>query len=269
MADERLAEGGYLPGDKGAVLLYGPAAELFKRWRRFLAQRLASLTDVTVETPVFIDRRVLTTSKYAAHFPQQIFVGRGYRSPRSRARFLAPASCLHLYGRLQGTTVANDHFSALVVGPCARVEAGRVSFPYRLATFHMAELVLLGAGGVVDDEATVIERILVESFRGLGIGGGFRPATDAFFLPSSRGARILQQLKELKREFVSPLDGHGVALASINRHEAFFGKAFGISLARGGPAHSICVAFGLERLTAAGLLAWGANAAQWPKALAV
>ena len=269
MADERLAEGGYLAGDKGAVVLYGPAAELFKRWRRFLARRLASLTDATVETPVFIEPHVLTTSKYVAHFPQQVFVGRGYRAPRSRPRFLAPAACLHWYGCLEGTVVANDHRTAFVVGPCARVEGGRAAFPYRLAAFHMAELVVLGAETVVEQEASAIEAILAASFRGLGIGGAFRPATDAFFLPSSRGARIMQQLKGLKREFMSPLDGHDIALASINRHEEFFAEAFRIRLASGPPAHSFCVAFGLERLTAAGLLTWGPDPAQWPRELSL
>ena len=269
MADHRLAQGGYLSGDDGAVLLHGPAAELFIRWRRFLGHRLASLTDEAVETPLFIDRHVLTTSKYVAHFPQQVFVGRRFRAPRSRPRFLAPATCLHWYGRLEGTAVANDHRSAFVVGPCARAEGGRAAFPYRLAAFHMAELVVVGAAGVVDDEAAMIEGTLAELFRGLGIGGAFRPATDAFFLPSSRGARIMQQLKGLKREFVSPLEESGIALASINRHEDFFARAFGIRLASGRPAHSFCVAFGLERLTAAGLLTWGPDPAQWPKSLAV
>jgi len=267
MADERLAEAGYASGEGGAVLLSGPAAELFKRWQHFLAHRLASLTDTTVETPVFIDRQVLTTSKYVAHFPQQVFVGRGYRAPRSRPRFLAPAACLHWYGSLEGTAIANDHLSAFVVGPCARFEDGRAAFPYRLAAFHMAELVVLGAASALEEEASAIEAMLIESFRGLGIGGGFRAATDAFFLPSSRGARLMQQLKELKREFVSSLDGHDIALASINRHEDFFARAFRIRLASGAPAHSFCVAFGLERLTAAGLLTWGPDPAQWPKAL--
>jgi len=269
VTDEQLSEGGYLPGDRGAVLLNGPAAELFTRWRRFLARRLASVTDATIETPLFIDRHVLTASKYVVHFPQQVFVARGYRAPRSRTKFLAPAACLHWYGRLEGTALANDHLSTFVVGPCARVEGGRASFPYRLAAFHMAELVVLGAAAVVDDEASMIEGMLAESFRGLGIGGAFRPATDAFFLPSSRGARIMQQLKELKREFVSPLDGYGIALASINRHEDFFTRAFGIRLSSGGAAHSFCVAFGLERLTAAGLLTWGPDPAQWPRALSM
>lgn len=268
MADERLTEAGYRSGENGAVLLSGPAAELFKAWRQFLAHRLASLTDVTVETPVFIDRHVLTTSKYVAHFAAQVFVGRGYRAPRSRPRFLTPAVCLHWYGSLEGTAVANDHRSAFVVGPCARVEGGRAAFPYRLATFHMAELAVVGAATVVEEEAAAIERMLAESFRGLGIGGGFRAATDAFFLPSSRGARLMQQLKGSKREFVSPLGGHEIALASINRHEAFFAGAFRISVASGAPAHSFCAAFGVERLTAAGLLTWGPDPAQWPKALA-
>ena len=267
MVDERLTRGGYLSGETGAVLLQGPAAELFARWRYFLTRRLVSSAFETVETPVFIDRQLLTTSKYVAHFPQQVVVGRGYRAPGSRSRYLTPATCLHWYGRLAGTGLAGDHRSAFVVGPCARAERGRTAFPYRLAAFHMAELVVFGSARVVEREASEVEETLAASFRRLGIGGGFQPATDAFFLPSSRGARLMQQLKGLKREFTSPLDGHDIALASINRHEDFFAMAFRIRLASGQPAHSFCVAFGLERLTAAGLLTWGPDPAQWPKAL--
>jgi len=267
VANERLARGGYVPGDGGTVVLHAPAAGLFAGWRHFLARRVVSLTDETVETPVFIARQVLTTSKYLAHFPQQLVVARGQRAPRFRTRFLTPATCLHWYGRLEGTSLADDHRSAFVVGPCARAESGRTSFPYRLAAFHMAELVVLGPPGAVDSEASMVEGLLVDAFRRLGIGGSFRRATDAFFLPSSRGARAMQQLKGLKREFTSPLDGHDIALASINRHEDFFAGAFRITLASGGPAHSFCVAFGLERLTAAGLLTWGPDPAQWPKEL--
>lgn len=256
-----------MPGDNGAVLLGGPAAELFRRWRRYLAQRLESLTDETLETPAFIDRHVLTAAKYVAHFPQQVVVGRGYRSSRSRTRFLAPAACLHLYGILEGTALANDHYSAFVTGPCARFEGGHTAYPYRLATFHMAELVVLGASTVVEGRASAVEGILSDAFRALRIDGGFRPATDAFFLPTSRGARQLQQLKQLKREFASPLQDDGLALASINRHEDYFTRAFRIGLASGESAHSFCVAFGLERLTAAGLLAWGVDPAGWPEEL--
>jgi hypothetical protein len=267
VTDEQLARSGYAPAENGAVLLQGPAAELFARWRSFLAAGLASLTDETVDTPVFIDRQVLTRSKYLAHFPQQLVVARGYREPQSRPRYLTPATCLHWYGRVAGTAVADDRRSAFLVGPCARAERGRPAFPYRLAAFHMAELVVVASASAVETGAKEVEEALVESFRRLGIGGGFQAATDAFFLPSSRGARLMQQLKGLKREFTSPLDGHDIALASINRHEDFFARAFGVRLASGQPAHSFCAAFGLERLTAAGLLTWGPDPAQWPRAV--
>lgn len=268
MIDGNLTANGYLPGEQGAVLLCGPAAKLFQGWGRLLAQRLAPLTQVTVQAPVFIDRHVLTMAKYVAHFPQQVMVGRSYRTTRSRSRFLAPAACLHFYGILEGTALARDRDAAFVVGPCARFESGRIAFPYRLAAFHMAELVVLGSAGFVEGQASAVETMLVDSFRDLGIDGSFRPATDAFFLPSSRGAQLLQQLKQLKREFASPLADGGLALASINRHGDHFAKAFRIGLASGETAHSFCVAFGLERLTAAGLLAWGPDPKGWPRELA-
>ena len=42
-------------------------------------------------------------------------------------------------------------------------------------------------------------------------------------------------------------DGRDIAVASFNNHHEFFGRRFDIALAAGGPAHTGCVAFGLER----------------------
>jgi hypothetical protein len=90
-------------------------------------------------------------------------------------------------------------------------------------------------------------------------------ATDAFYLGEKSGARLIQQLKELKREYVTVLDGIApVALCSINNHERYFAARFGLG---DEDTESTCVAFGLERLTAAGLLLWGPMPADWPEEL--
>ncbi len=57
-------------------------------------------------------------------------------------------------------------------------------------------------------------------------------------------------------------------MASINRHETYFGKKFAIS-AKDEIAETCCIAFGLERLTAYGLLNWGLKETDWPDELVI
>jgi seryl-tRNA synthetase len=250
-------------------VLSGPAAELFSNCQAFLAKSLRPLAQQSFLTPTFIDRSVLVSSGYATNFPQQMLAAQS-ELPSARTKlFLAPASCLHLYARLQASTLTEDGYSALLVGPCARFEAGGAAYPYRLAAFQMLELVFVGSQVYVEEQASLVEKDISESFRRLGLAGSFRPATDAFFLPSSEGARMMQKLKQLKLEWASPLEEGGLALASINRHEDYFGKAFAIKLSRQQSAHSACAAFGLERLTAAGLLTWGHDRPAWPPELSL
>lgn len=53
-------------------------------------------------------------------------------------------------------------------------------------------------------------------------------------------------------------------MGSFNIHGSNFGEAFGMTLPTGGPAHSACVGFGLERLAYAFLCRHGADPADWP-----
>ncbi len=151
-----------------------------------------------------------------------------------------------------------------VEGPVARFEAGAWRFPFRLASFRMAELVVIGSAASVEHAGTVLEERLTAIFDRLGLEGGWRPATDPFFGPGGRGARVLQAMSGAKHEYwpANP----AVAVASLNRHADTFGRAFEITAARR-DAHSLCLAFGLERLTAAGLLRWGSRPDDWPAEL--
>jgi hypothetical protein len=60
-------------------------------------------------------------------------------------------------------------------------------------------------------------------------------ASDPFFLPRARGKAQMQRLLGTKFELCLP---DGLAIASINRHGAFFGDRFDIRLADGSSAHS-------------------------------
>jgi hypothetical protein len=95
---------------------------------------------------------------------------------------------------------------------------------------------------------------------GLGIPIALEPATDPFFDPARSPRYLHQELFPTKEEMICD----GVALGSLNDHRSFFGEAFGLS-AGGAPAHTACVAFGLERWVHAVLATHGSDPERWPR----
>jgi seryl-tRNA synthetase len=79
----------------------------------------------------------------------------------------------------------------------------------------------------------------------------------------------MQRAGALKYELQLAVDAAGrtIAAASFNHHHDFFGTRFGISLADGSPAHSGCVAFGIERWVLAVLAQHGTSERAWPSAV--
>lgn len=168
---------------------------------------------------------------------------------------LSPAVCYHAYAYLAGRTFAAPAvFSAR--GRCYRHEEEFIPGRRQLE-FEMRELILVGAPEALElrlDEA----RARVEALAArAGFAGEWETAQDPFFLPTSRGRQLMQRLQETKKEFVvrepaPPAGAIGpadvaIAVASINRHGDFFGQRFGLALPDGRPAHTACVAFGLDR----------------------
>ena len=78
----------------------------------------------------------------------------------------------------------------------------------------------------------------------------------------------MQQAGALKHELQLAVDatGRSIAAASFNHHHDFFGTRFDIRLADGTPAHSGCIAFGLERWVLAILAQHGTDEREWPTA---
>lgn len=253
---------GLILGRDGKVLLSGAAEALFRTWNTLLERTLRPYYEIAYATPVFIDREVLDATRYVEQFPQHMIHG----SVRGGAAdlCLTPATCFHAYPLVQQGV---ERFAALVTGPCARYEDGAWDPPFRLACFHMTELVVAGPQEVVAATCREVIAHITQLFAELGLAGAFVPAVDAFFMASGRGSQLLQQLKELKKEFQTPFDSGPVALASVNLHEDYFGRSFDLHDAAGEPAHSFCAAFGLERLTAIGILTWGSSPEKWPEAL--
>lgn len=142
--------------------------------------------------------------------------------------------------------------------------------PMRLMSFRMREKVLIGSA----EQAS--------AHRESGLGHGPRllsdlglpvsrvVANDPFF---GRMARLMaegQRDDELKFEFVCDVyggDDGGVALGSANYHQDHFGGDFDITGPDGGPAHSACIGFGLERIALALFAVHGMDTGRWPTAV--
>jgi len=243
----------------------GPVARhpLHLAWMNFLHALFAAYDTKPQQVPPRIQEDILMRSGYLKHFPHQVISLGG--EARGLGESLTPAACLHVYPRLQGRETR--YLAACVDAHCSRFENGEWRPPYQLQNFHMLELVIVGNARAVQAGRSEVTSRIGSSFAELGLMGALRPATDAFFLGSDRGARVMQQLKGLKQEYKVQDGAESVALASFNYHEDYFGRSFEIR-AGGELAHSFCAAFGLDRLTAYGLELWGSRPAHWPDPLA-
>jgi seryl-tRNA synthetase len=174
-------------------------------------------------------------------------------APASAA--LSPAVCYHVYSALSGQRLTETRL-VTAQGTCWRHEGKRHSPLERGWAFTMREIVCIGTEAECVrfcDRGIEAARSLAEE---LDIDGQFEAAEDPFFASTSRGRALLQRIKGLKQELrLSIGDGATLAAASFNLHERYFGEAFDIRLADGSPAHSACVAFGLERWLLASLVA--------------
>ena len=231
---------------------------LFQAWLLFLPNFLKDHYDERIHPQLLISKKILRNAKYLDHFPQHVLTTAN--QAKILGQCITPAACLHVYPRLENKKI--DHFSALITAHCARFENGKLNPPYRLQDFHMTELVALGSEKIVNEKKRNIQTLLENTFMSFGFKGNFENATDAFFLGQEDGAKVMQQIKKLKQEYVVRDGKLSVALASINSHEEFFSKHFNIKT-KGAALHSFCSAFGVERLASYSLKIWGSKD-NWP-----
>lgn len=112
----------------------------------------------------------------------------------------------------------------------------------------MREVIFVGMPDWVENSRRRWMAIVPDFTSSMGLSGEMALATDPFFSDAGRGRKLMQQLKALKYELQMDVGASGpAAVASFNLHEAFFGERFDMTTPDGSPAHSSCVAFGLER----------------------
>ena len=114
----------------------------------------------------------------------------------------------------------------------------------RLWSFSMREIVCLGTKAeTVGVRRQRPDEAADEFLRLMDLPVEWLTATDPFFQPQSNPKYLFQRLQPVKHEATY---GGDLAIASLNRHHDHFGTAFAITR-DGAPAHSACLAFGLER----------------------
>ena len=186
----------------------------------------------------------LSRAGYLRSFP-----GRAVHVPGELGAEFAvpPAACLHCYADLADRALDSSLVLFAIRNRCARGDETVDAAHGRLREFTMREIVILGSGSEVDRARRALMRRAQTYVTRLDLTATIEVATDPFHIPADRGKLALQRLRALKYELRMPVAGKKIAVASFNYHEDFFGRAFGITLADGTPAHSGCVAFGLER----------------------
>ena len=269
----------------GLVGLRGDALALYRRIERSVAAIAREETDDEWLVPAALPLETLARADYFASFPQWLTVASHLTDdahlleqvasdadPASAARSalapakaaLSPAVCYHTYAALAGSTVGPERLMT-AQGTCWRHEGERLMPLERGWAFTMREIVCLGTAESTEAFRQRGMRHAASLAAALGLDGDIVPATDPFFAPTARGRALLQRVKALKHELLLPVTPQrGIAAASFNHHETFFGTAFDIRLADGTAASTACVAFGIERWLLAVLAAHGPDARHWP-----
>jgi seryl-tRNA synthetase len=140
--------------------------------------------------------------------------------------------------------------------------------PARLQMFHQREVVRAGEPDTVAAWRDRWRDRAVELLRGVGLAASTDVANDPFFGRSGRLLARSQRAQALKFEVTVPIAGpEPTAVASFNYHQDHFSSIYGLAIEGGGPVHTACLGFGLERIVLALLRAHGLDVAGWPAAV--
>jgi seryl-tRNA synthetase len=194
--------------------------------------------------------------------------------PDSFARIqalLSPAVCYHLYFALADKPLPGGQVVATAVGNCFRYEAINLASLERLWNFTMREVIFVGPKDFVLENREAARQRMAQVFEKIGLAYRVESANDPFFIGEFRKQVAFQSAFQLKFEIRARLPykdgeyaGSTLAVGSYNYHQDFFGRNLNIALPDGSPAHTGCVAFGLERIAFAFLAQYGFDPMDWP-----
>ncbi|MDA9435449.1 amino acid--[acyl-carrier-protein] ligase [Bradyrhizobium sp. CCBAU 51627] len=273
------------PGVYGRTALYEDVVE---RLAALISRHREANTEVMRFPPV-MNRAQLERSGYLKSFPNLLGCVCGLHGTDSEihaavSRFeaggdwtqslspadlvLSPAACYPVYpiAASRGPVPAGG-WRFDVAADCFRREPSH--HLDRLQSFRMREFVCIGSP---DQAFAFRERWIAraqEIARELGLTFRVDDASDPFFGRVGQMMALSQKQLSLKFELLVPLrsEERPTACMSFNYHREHFGDAWGIVDAAGEPAHTACVAFGMDRLAVAMFHTHGANTGRWPSAV--
>lgn len=278
----------------GQVQLDDAALLARRRLDDLLDRFMADWSPTPLQTPTLIPAPVLARCDYFRSFPQYVsFVSHLHEEYGTIAGFrdrhqerdtlddaargdldvpdtcLSPAVCYHVYHRHANAPVPAEGRVYDVQGRCFRFESTNITDLRRLWEFTMRELVFVGQRDWVLSRREEAIQAFIPILEGLELPAEIRTASDPFFVAPDATAKTYFQLSsETKFEISVALgEEERLAVGSFNYHTDFFGRAFSTDAGEHGPAHSVCVAFGLERLVHAILAHHGTEPAGWPTIL--
>ena len=179
---------------------------------------------------------------------------------------LSPAVCYHLYFSLADQPLPGGKLAATSVGHCFRYEGINLTSLERLWDFTMREVIFVGPRDYVLENREIARQRMATYFEQIGLAYRVESANDPFFIGEFRKQAAFQSAFDLKFEIRAslPFKDSTLAVGSYNYHQDFFGRNLRISLPDGSPAHTGCVAFGLERIAFAYLAQYGLDPERWP-----
>lgn len=182
---------------------------------------------------------------------------------------LSPAVCYHLYFTLANRPLPGGSLTATAVGNCFRYEAINLNSLERMWNFTMREVIFVGSKEFVLENREAARKYMEPVLERVGLAYRVESANDPFFIGEFRKQAAFQSAFQLKYEIrgALPYKSSTLAVGSYNYHQDFFGRSLNITLPDGSPAHTGCVAFGLERIAFAFLAQHGLDPAGWPEAV--
>ena len=275
----------------GQVAMGGTPLLLFRYFDRVFEEFGAAWNAKPLITPTLIPGRVLARCDYFRSFPQyvtfaahlkpDVTVIDGFRARHQTAddvddhaladmdrpdACLSPAVCYHVYHMYENQTIPVSGVVHGICGKCFRYESSNLLDLRRLWDFTLREVVFLGGRNEVLKARDQSIETMGEFLREHRMAAEIRTASDPFFIAPEAAAKTYFQLSSDSKFEVSAMlpGGERLAVGSHNYHSDFFGRVFQIGIEAGGPMHSVCVGFGLERWVYAFLQQHGSDPGRWP-----
>jgi seryl-tRNA synthetase len=285
---EQLVEAGILlPSRAPGVTGQGPVfVDLRRRLDARLTRLFAGENAVSMEFPPVEPRHDMESVDYLTSFPQLTGSLFAFTGDEAAALELADTARQHQdwSGHLTQTGVVmvpaacHPVYPALASQPIPTegltVDAGAAwvfrhepsDDPCRMQAFHQREVVRLDGPAEVAAWRDRWRDASLALLRSLGLPAAFDEANDPFFGRSGKVLARSQRAQKLKFEILVPIGGDNpTAVASFNAHGEHFAHVFGLQRADGGPLHTACLGFGLERCVLALLFTHGLTVSSWPE----